>query len=155
MFSFGTTFFKIKELFLCFCFIIPKTNWQLTVYKPFTEQRKFFVSDFFSFFQHPHLDKRYKYCQNRGMTQLRLMQSINAGINGLWFFNHKSISWSHKPKICKTCIFQELFFPKYDNFKIINTANICLSICQELNEWDWSMKENNSIECLSNYVVIH
>ena len=35
--------------------------------------------------------------------------------------NHESISWSHKPKISKTSIFHKLFFPKYGNFKIINT----------------------------------
>ena len=41
-------------------------------------------------------------------------------IKASWFVNHKSISWSHKPKICKTYIFHISLFPKYGNFKIIN-----------------------------------
>ena len=42
---------------------------------------------------------------------------IRVGIKGSWFVNHRSISWSHKQKIFKTSIFQESFFPKYNNFK--------------------------------------
>ena len=34
--------------------------------------------------------------------------------------------WSHEPKICKAFIFHELCVPKYDNFKITSTDNICL-----------------------------
>ena len=54
-----------------------------------------------------------------------------------------SISWSHKPKIQRTSIFHQSFFPKHD--KIIRVGDI--SICLELNEWDWSMKGKNSVEC--------
>ena len=46
-------------------------------------------------------------------------------------------------------LFHELFIPKYDNFRIISTGDICLSICLELNEWDWSIKENDNY--LENY----
>ena len=58
---------------------------------------------------------------------------IRVQIKGLWFVHYRSISLSHEPKICKTSIFHELFFPKY-SFKIISTDNICLSFCLELNE---------------------
>ena len=48
--------------------------------------------------------------------------------------SHESISWTREPKICKTSIFRKFFFfPKYDNFNIINTDSICLSIFQDLN----------------------
>ena len=53
---------------------------------------------------------------------------------GLWFVNPESISWSHEPKMCKISIFHKSFFPKYDNFKIINVGDISLSICLEL-QW--------------------
>ena len=43
-------------------------------------------------------------------------------------------------------VFHESFFPKY-NFKIISAGKIYLSICLELNEWDWSMKEKKSVKC--------
>ena len=67
-------------------------------------------------------------------------------------WNKEHFSLFHKysllvPKICNTSIFHESFFPKYDNFKIINVGNIYLSICLEFNKWDWSMKEKNSVEC--------
>ena len=32
---------------------------------------------FFLFFQHVYLDNRYRYCQNRGMTQFRLIAVVN------------------------------------------------------------------------------
>ena len=48
------------------------------------------------------------------------------GVKSLWFVNQKSIYRSHKPKICKTCIFfHKQFFLKYGNFKIISVDNIC------------------------------
>ena len=50
------------------------------------------------------------------------------GIKGSWFVKHQSISWSKEPNIHKTSMFHESFFPKYDNFKIISTGNICLSV---------------------------
>ena len=37
----------------------------------------------------------------------------------------ESISWSHEPKVSKTAIFHELVFPKYGNFKIISTDDMC------------------------------
>ena len=43
--------------------------------------------------------------------------------------NHKSISWSHKTKICKASIFHKSFFPKCD----ISADDICLSICLKSN----------------------
>ena len=73
--------------------------------------------------------------------------SYIVGIKASWFVNQESVFWSHKPKICKTFIFHESFFLKYDNVKIIGLDNICLSTCVELNEWDWTMKERNSVEC--------
>ena len=67
---------------------------------------------------------------------------------GSWFVNHESISWFYEPKIRKTSIFHELFF---QNFKIMSASDICLSICYNvwirLNEWDWLMKNKNSVEC--------
>ena len=47
-----------------------------------------------------------------------------VGIKGCWFVNHESISWSHKPKISKSSIFCECFFPKYGNLKIISTDDL-------------------------------
>ena len=77
-------------------------------------------------------------------------------ITGSWFVNHKWFSWLHKRKICKTFIFHKLFFLKYDNFKIISTGDICLSISLELNKWDGSMKEKKLLDVLAclNYVII-
>ena len=43
--------------------------------------------------------------------------------------NHKSISWSHKTKICKASIFRKSFFLKWD----ISADDICLSICLKSN----------------------
>ena len=77
-----------------------------------------------------------------------LIINIRVAIKAWWFMNHKSISWSHEPKISKTFIFHKLFFPKYDNFKIISTDDICLSICLGLNEWGWTMKEQNFVNCV-------
>ena len=79
-------------------------------------------------------------------------------IKASWFMNHKSISWSHKPKICKTYIFHISLFPKYGNFKIISAGDICLSICLELNEWDCSIREKKfhpMFWFVLNYVVMH
>ena len=57
-------------------------------------------------------------------------------IKGSWFKNHKSISWSHETKICKTSIFHKLCFRKY-KFKLGQMIFICLSvylrICLDLN----------------------
>ena len=47
----------------------------------------------------------------------------------LWFMNHKSISWSHKTKICKASIFHKLFLPKCD----ISAYDICLPTCLKPN----------------------
>ena len=47
-----------------------------------------------------------------------------VGIKGCWFVNHESISWSHKPKISKSSIFCECFFPKYGNLKIISADDL-------------------------------
>ena len=41
-----------------------------------------------------------------------------------------------------------MFYRKY-NFEIISAGNICLSLCLELNDWDWTMKEENSVEYFS------
>ena len=62
-----------------------------------------------------------------------LLSGLELRVGDLWIKNLK-ISWSNKPKICKTSIFQKLLFPKYDNFKIISTGNIRLSISLDLNE---------------------
>ena len=79
-----------------------------------------------------------------------------AWIRGLWFVNHKSISWSHETKICGASIFfQIVFFPKYDNFKIISTVYICQSICLGLNEWDWSMEEKAQLNVLAHIKLCH
>ena len=43
--------------------------------------------------------------------------------------------------------FTWIVFPKYDNFKIISTDNIFLSICLELNERGWTTIEQNSPNC--------
>lgn len=71
------------------------------------------------------------------------------GIKGLWFVNQESLSWSHKPKICKTFIFLELFIPKCGKFKIISTDDIDLSLCLVFKEWGWTIKEQHS----KNYLV--
>ena len=46
------------------------------------------------------------------------------------------ISWPHQSKIRKTTtnVSRILFFPKYDNFKVISAGNICLFVCLELSE---------------------
>ena len=69
-----------------------------------------------------------------------------VGIKGSWFVNNESISWLHQRKIGRSSISQEFFF-LYDNFKIISIGNICQSICLDLNDWDWSKKEKNYVEC--------
>ena len=79
-------------------------------------------------------------------TDTYVTLSYRAGIKVSWFLNHKSSSWSHKPKICKTSIFHKLFYLKYNVFKIIHLDNICLPISLELDEWDWTMKEQNFLE---------
>ena len=90
-----------------------------------------------------------------GKFEIYYLLYIRVGIRGLWFVNHKSISWFHEPKICKTFPLNELFFPKYKLKKICSNhicLSVCLSVClSELNEWGWMIKEQNSI----NYVVIH
>ena len=78
-------------------------------------------------------------------------EMYRVAIKGSWFMNHESNAWSHKPKISKISIFHQLFFPNYDNFKLISTDGICLSISLELNEWGWMMKEQNFV----NSVVKH
>ena len=71
--------------------------------------------------------------------------------------NHESVSWSHKPKICNTSIFHKSFFAKCDNFKIISAGDIYLSICLQLNEWNWLMKDKNAtnffIHSLNKFVL--
>ena len=46
--------------------------------------------------------------------------------------------------------FSQIIFPKYI-FKIMSSGDICLSICCNkwirLNEWDWLIKNKNSIKC--------
>ena len=56
-----------------------------------------------------------------------------VGINSPRFVTPESISSCHERKPCRTLIFHELFFRKYDNFQIIIAGNIYLSMCQELN----------------------
>ena len=75
------------------------------------------------------------------MTGMKQEKHYRVGIKVLWFVNHESTYLSHKPKICETSTFHKLSFPKYGNFKIIGTDDICLSICLELNKWGWTMKE--------------
>ena len=67
--------------------------------------------------------------------------------------NHESIFWSHEPKICKTSIFHELFFLKYDNFTITSANDICLYICLELNKWGLTIKEQVSVEWFSLFLA--
>ena len=62
-------------------------------------------------------------------------------MKGLPFVNHKSVFWSHEPKIQKTSICRKWFFPKYDNYKIISAVDICL----ELNEWHCLIKEKKPV----------
>ena len=76
-------------------------------------------------------------------------------IKDSWFVNQESISWFHKPKICKTFIFQASFFLKYVKFETISTDNICLSISVESNEWNWAMKEKHFVNIVLNWIVIH
>ena len=66
--------------------------------------------------------------------------------------NHESVSWSHKPQICNTSIFHKSFFAKCDNFKIISAGDIYLSICLELNEWNWLMKDKNATNFFIHYL---
>ena len=69
-------------------------------------------------------------------------QYYRVGIKGSWFINHESIYWSQEPKICKTFIFHKLFFPKYDNFEITSTGNVChLSIVK------WVRLNNERTKC--------
>ena len=81
-----------------------------------------------------------------------------VGTNGSWSVIHESISWSHEPKIHKISVFQELFFPQYDNFKIISADHICLSTCLYLNEWALIVerkKLGQMFWLVLNYVLIH
>ena len=79
-------------------------------------------------------------------TDTYIILSYRVGIKVSWFLNHKSSPWSCKPKIWKTSIFHKLFYLKYNVFKIIHLDNICLPISLELDEWDWTMKEQNFLE---------
>ena len=79
-------------------------------------------------------------------TDTYIILSYRVGIKVSRFLNHKSSSWSCKPKIWKTSTFHKLFYLKYNVFKIIHLDNICLPISLELDEWDWTMKEQNFIE---------
>ena len=74
-----------------------------------------------------------------------VQEKYRVGIKGSWFVNDELISWPHEPKIRTTSIFQESFFPGY-KFKIISAVDICLSICLESNEWNWTMKEKNPVK---------
>ena len=58
--------------------------------------------------------------------------------------NHKSLFWSHKPKICKNSIFNELFFPK----------QYLSSLFLELNEWILTMKSNKIPLTMRLYIKI-
>ena len=58
--------------------------------------------------------------------------------------NHKSLFWSHKPKICKNSIFNELFFPK----------QYLSSLLLELNEWILTMKSNKIPLTMRLYIKI-
>ena len=92
---------------------------------------------------------------------------LEVGIKGLWFKNHISISWFHKRKTCKPTIFHKLFFPKYDNFKIISTGHICWSrvkwmrLINERQKFHWmfwlllyfNMKNYKSIACTAFVMV--
>ena len=91
-------------------------------------------------------EQHYKFLLAQDKGYLQKKPNTN-GIKALWFVNHESVFWSHKPEICKTSIFYKLFFLKYDSFKIIRADSICLSSYLEFNEWDWTMKEKNSVEC--------
>ena len=62
------------------------------------------------------------------MFEKNLRNNSRVGSKSLWFVNYESIFWFQEPKICKISIFHKLLFPKYDNFKIISTDNICLSL---------------------------
>ena len=58
--------------------------------------------------------------------------------------NYESLFWSHKPKICKNSIFNELFFPK----------QYLSSLFLELNEWILTMKSNKIPLTMRLYIKI-
>ena len=82
-----------------------------------------------------------------------ILDYCRDGMKGLWFLNHKSISWSHYPKNHKTFIFQELFLPKYDNFIKISADDTCLCLCLLVfKEWSW-MDERTKFRKLCGYTL--
>ena len=77
-----------------------------------------------------------------------LSSDFIVGIKGLWFVNHKSFSWSHQPKFCKTSIFHESFF--FQSIFLKYQWRQYLSVY--LSRFKWTrlmMKENNSVEYFS------
>ena len=48
-------------------------------------------------------------------------------IKGSWFVNYKPNSWSHKPKLCKTSSFHQLFFQNIFLKWSVQTIFVCLS----------------------------
>ena len=87
-------------------------------------------------------------------TDTYIILSYRVGIKVSWFLNHKSSSWSHKPKICKTSIFHKLFYLKYNVFKIICIDNICLPISLKLRLNNERKKFHRMVWIVLNCVVI-
>ena len=54
-----------------------------------------------------------------------------VGIKGPWFMNHKSISWTHKPKIYKISIYHELFSAYLSRVKV-----------SEVEQWKKKIQQN-------------
>ena len=48
-------------------------------------------------------------------------------IKGSWFVNYEPISWSHKPKLCKTSSFHQLFFQNIFLKWLVQTIFVRLS----------------------------
>ena len=93
-----------------------------------------------NFIYHPWSNKLLKRVEVWCRTELEL------GVSDSWITN-QLLDPTNKKFVKLT--FTWIVFPKYDNFKIISTDNIFLSICLELNERSWTTIEQNSL----NYVV--
>ena len=95
-----------------------------------------------------------------GPNTVNITSTSKVGIKGSWFVNHKSISWSHEPKIHKISIFHKLFF---QNIILNNEYRQYLSVylLKWMNYIKWTrliyekQKSHWMFWIFLNYVIIH
>ena len=118
--------------------IVHALNKEATQWKPYHALNCCIVYPYtFHFFSRLILYIHLKYC-------------FRVGIN----LYHKWISWSHKPKICKTSIFHKSLF-LWNMITLNNPCRQYLSICLQLNEWHWLVKEKHQPNVLACFKLGH